>query len=160
MATFQGARHDPFRGFKFRVVIDGFTSAGFQKCTGLKEETEITEYREGTDPVTMHKLPGLTSYDNIVLERGMSPNDDFKKWREDIVRIAESGNLGPDGLPTPDFRRNVIVELYDKGGVKVKEWEVLEAWPAVLEIGDLDAESSDVLIETLELANEGHRQTM
>jgi phage tail-like protein len=108
----------------------------------------------------MHKLPGLTSYDNIVLERGMSPNDDFKKWREDIVRIAESGNLGPDGLPTPDFRRNVIVELYDKGGVKVKEWEVFEAWPAVLEIGDLDAESSDVLIETLELANEGHRQTM
>ncbi len=160
MAQFQGARHDPYQGYKFRVVIDGFTAGGFQKCSGLKEETEIAEYREGTDPVTMHKLPGLTKYDNIVLERGMSANEDFTKWREDIVRIAESGNLGPDGLPTPDFRRNVIVEVYDKGGVKVKEWEVYEAWPAVMEIGDLDAESSDVLIETLELANEGHRQTL
>jgi hypothetical protein len=41
----------------------------------------------------------------------------------------------------------------------VKKWEVYEAWAAVLEIGNLDPESSDVLIETLELANEGRRQT-
>jgi len=160
MAIFQGVKQDPFQGFKFRVVIDGFASAGFKKCSGLKEETEIVEYREGTDPVTMHKLPGLTKYENIVLERGMSRNRDFQRWREDIVNIALSGNRAPDGLPSPMFRRNVMIELYDKAGIKVKEWEVYEAWPAVLEVGALDAESNDVLIETLELANEGFNQIM
>ena len=160
MATFQGERHDPYQAFKFRVTVDNFASAGFQKCSGLKEETEVAEYRESTDPVTMTKLPGLTSYDNIVLEKGMSPNDDFKAWREDIVKIAESGNAGADGLQTPKFRRNVTVELYDKGGEKVKEWEIFEAWPTVYEIDTMDAESSDVLIEKLELACEGWRQVI
>ncbi len=156
MPVFQGTRKDPYQGFKYRVVIDGFVHAGFRKVTGLKEETEISEYREGTDPVTMNKLPGLTGYDNIVCDRGKAAHDDLYQWRRDIVRIEESGNLGPDGLPPPDFRRQVIIEVYDKGGNLAKAWEIFHAWPAIYEAADaIDAGSSDPMIETMELANEG-----
>ena len=98
--------------------------------------------------------------DRQVLDDLLIGDRDFQRWREDIVNIALSGNRAPDGLPSPMFRRNVMIELYDKAGIKVKEWEVYEAWPAVLEVGALDAESNDVLIETLELANEGFNQIM
>lgn len=64
------------------------------------------------------------------------------------------------GAARPIFNEVLGHTEFYVGGVKVKEWEVYEAWPAVMEVGDLDAESSDVLIETLELANEGHRQTL
>lgn len=150
--------HDPFRGFKFRVIIggNGGQAIGFQSVTGLAEETEVVEYREGTDPVTMRKLPGLTSYDNIVLERGLSRSNFLLDWRKQVGH--HDGYA--DGLAAPNFRRVVTVQLFDKGNPfdkPVKEWEVFDAWPSRLEISDLDAGSSDVVIETLELAHEGWR---
>lgn len=153
--------HDPYRGFKFKVLIPGFgAEIGFASCSGLTEETEIVEYREGTNPITMRKLPGLTSFENIVLSRGLSSSDDVLKWR---ARVAESVGRGDGVAPgtTPGFRNDVIIQLFDKGNDEkpVKEWRVLEAWPARLEIGDLDASSSDVVLETLELAHEGLLQT-
>jgi phage tail-like protein len=156
------ARHDPYRGFKFKVVIDGFTKAGFQKVSGLKEATEVTTYREGTDAVTSRKMPGLTEYDNVTLEQGLCNNDDFRKWRQKIVNLGKEAGAagdGPAGTPDAlDFRKTVTIELFDKAGNKVKEWELQEAWPASLEIGDLDATSSDVVIESLELAHEGIKE--
>jgi phage tail-like protein len=155
-------RHDPYRGFKFKVVIDGFTKAGFQKVSGLKEATEVTDYREGTDAVTPRKLPGLTSYDNVTLEHGLSNNQDFRKWRQQIVNLGKEAGAAGDGpagtAPPLEFRKTVVISLFDKGGNEVKQYELLEAWPASLEIGDLDAMSSDVVIESLELTHEGLKE--
>ena len=155
MPRAQGRPVDPFQGFKFLVQIRDFQEIGFRSITGLREETEVVEYREGDNPVTMTKVPGLTSYDNVVLERGMSPNDDLIRWRRQMVEIENSGSVSRDGLPSNEFRRPVTVTLYDKGGGAVKEWELLDAWPTVLEIETLDATTSDILIERLELAHEG-----
>lgn len=149
--------HDPYRGFKFRVLIPGFPAEiGFQSISGLTEESEVVEYREGTDPITMRKLPGLTSYENIVLSRGLSSSDDILRWR---AQVGAHNGRG-DGIPAPNFRRNITIQLFDKGNDSkpVKEWEVFDCWPATLSLGDIDAGSSDVLIETMELAHEGFRQ--
>ncbi len=153
MARATGIPVDPFQGFKFRVRIQGFDSAGFRSVSGLREETEIAEYREGNNPRTMIKVPGLTSFDNVVLEKGMSPNDDFVKWRQDIITIQTSGFTTSDGIQ--NFRRNVTIELFDKVGKAVKSWNLFDAWPTILEVETLDATSSDILIERLELAHEG-----
>ena len=153
MAVISGKRNDPYRNFKFRVKIPGFQHLGFQKVSGLKEETTVTEYREGGDLATPRKLPAQSKFDNIVFERGMSTSTDFKSWRAEL--------FNPDGAPIfldDDIRRTVTIELLDRTGVLVKAWEVYSAWPCIMEIGDLDAGSDDVLIEKLELTNEGHIQ--
>jgi len=155
----RGVRSDPFRGFKFRVQIDGFGSeVAFSKVTGLTQETEVVEYREGDDPVTMRKLPGLTTFEDIVLERGLQRGNQLELWREEVVQAGLDKNAeSPDGTTTGDFRRNVVIKMFDKNGENVKTWEVFAAWPMGLEIPDLDAASSDVIIQTLTLANEGWR---
>lgn len=157
-------RHDPFRGFKFKVVIPGLTKAGFSKVSGLKEATEVTTYREGTDAVTSRKLPGLTEYDNVTLEQGLSKDNGFRDWRKQIVNLAKEAGAdgtGPAGVAPPlAFRKTVTISLYDKAGTEVKQWQLREAWPASLEVADLDAMSSDVVIESLELAHEGMIQTI
>jgi phage tail-like protein len=158
-------RHDPFRGFKFMVSVQGIAKAGFQKVSGLKESTEVTPYREGTDAVTPRKLPGLTEYDNVTLEHGLSKDNSFREWRDQIIKLGKEDGGGeeaprPSGVTPDDFRRSVTITMFDKAGNEVKEWELREAWPASLEIGDLDAMSSDVVIETLELTHEGMKQTI
>jgi len=159
-----GIRFDPYQGFRFSVIVDGFTKMGFQTISGLREETEIVEYREGDDPSTMRKLPGLTSYDNLTLEEGISQSTDFVSWREQVIKIkderrtATGGDVKLSGTPLSNLRRSMAIRLFDKGGAVVRTWEVIKAWPSALEVGDLDAESSDVLIETLEIAHEGLRQ--
>ena len=60
MAT--GSRNDPYRGFNFRVEIDGITQAGFQEVSGLDTSTDAVDYREGTDPNHTRKLTGLNKF--------------------------------------------------------------------------------------------------
>ncbi len=56
-----GNRTDPYGGYNFLVEIDGITRAGFQECSGLDSTQTPGEYREGTDPLTLRKLPGLVT---------------------------------------------------------------------------------------------------
>lgn len=144
-----GRRVDPYRGFKYKVLIPGFASAGFSRVSGLNDETEIVEYREGIDGATMRKLPGLTTYEDIVLERGKSSHDDFQIWRNMVHEVEERG------LPDSSFRRQMTIQLLDRTGQVAKQWVVKNAWPTKIEHADLDAASSDVLLETLTVAHEG-----
>jgi len=148
-----GKRVDPYRGFRFRVLdVSGAELGGFTTISGLRDETEVVEYREGNDGVTARKLPGFTSADNIVLERGLSVNEELQDWRNQVWNAQQDDTLVADD----EFRRDVIVQLLDQRGDVVKQWKIIEAWPAIYEIDTLDAMNSDVLIERVELANEGH----
>lgn len=150
--------HDPFTGFKFRVIVATFSSdIGFQKVSGLKESTEVVEYREGTDPITKRKLPGLTVYDPVTFTRGLSTSHDLLDWRAQVATASSPG----DGVPPDGFRRTVTVQMFAKGNndQAVQSWEILKAWPQELNHSDLDAEGSAVVIQSMILANEGIRQT-
>ena len=63
----------------------------------------MIEYRTGSDKTsTVHKLPGLTKYANIVLKRGVTQDRQLWNWRKAI----EQG--------TADRRNGSIVLLDDK----------------------------------------------
>ncbi|MHA2429172.1 MAG: phage tail protein [Candidatus Hermodarchaeia archaeon] len=142
---------DPYRNFKFEVEIDGFVRAGFSKVTGLKQTIEKVEYREGGDNETPRKLPGQSTFDDVVLERGLSIDSDFVDWIEQVFDLDRSeGNQGDE-----NFRKKVVIYLKDKGGNRVKKWVIYRAWPSENADPDLDASGNDVAIETLTLANEG-----
>lgn len=152
------AIRDPFRNFKFLVQV-GTSTIGFRMVSGLKESTEIIEYREGGENETPRKLPGQTTFENVTFERGMSADGvDLLEWRNQIFnldRINGTQPPGTDGTSSEDFRRDVIVILRNKSGEDVYKWTIKRAWIAEFEAGDLDASSNDVLIEKMVLANEG-----
>jgi len=151
--TVTGKRVDPYRGFRFEVrTLGGVTLAGFRTVSGIRSETEVVEYREGLDGGQVRKLPGISNYDNIVLERGLSVDNALQKWRDQVAVPVHAGQ----GLPEDQFRADLEVVLKDYSGNEVKAWHIYECWPAVYEIDSFDASSSDVVLERVELANEGH----
>jgi len=137
---------DPYGSFNFIVEIDGIESAGFSECTGLDSETDVVEYREGNEEITVRKLPGLKKFSNITLKRGQSTNTDLFEWRKQTM----------DG----DVQRyNVSIVLYGEkgvnGGDEVIRWNLKEAWPCKYVGPEFKANANDIAIETLELCHEG-----
>ncbi len=51
-------RYDPYRTFKFQVLIDGQVVAGLSKMTALKKKTDPVDWRFAGDPSHVRKLPG------------------------------------------------------------------------------------------------------
>jgi phage tail-like protein len=135
-------RHDPYKNFKFRVEIDGLTAAAFREVSGLESETAVIEYRVGTDPNVVRKLPGLTKYANLVFKRGITQDAELAQWRQRVIE----GNLD---------RRNGSIVLQDDTGQDQVRWNFRNGWPCKLQGPDLNAHGSDVAIETLEIAHEG-----
>ena len=50
-------RTDPYRNFRFRVEIDGIDQGGFREVSIAESSQDPIEYREGTHPPTMRKIP-------------------------------------------------------------------------------------------------------
>ena len=151
---------DPYKNFKFRVTIGGngpeagaaFSRTGFSSVSGLNQELEVIEYREGGDPSTMRKMPGQASFDDVVLERGLSSDQDFVSWIQEVY----SHNKGFTQLPQAGFRRRVRIELFDKDGIIVrKTWVLHHCWPRRIEYDDLTHDGNDVLFNRIELCHEG-----
>ncbi len=136
-------RIDPYAGYNFRVEIDGITRAGFQECSGLEASQDAGEYREGTDPgLTMRKLPGLISYSNISLSRGISSDSELWQWRQKIMKGEAE-------------RRNLSIVLMDDQGKDVIRWNFRNCWPTSWSGPSLNASADEVAIEAMELAHEG-----
>lgn len=137
-----GARIDPFGAYNFLVEIDGITRAGFQECSGLDSAQDAGDYREGTDPLTARKLPGLVTYSNITLNRGITEDDELWQWRKKVME----GNLE---------RKNVSIVLLNDAGEEELRWNLVNCWPTRWTAPSFNAGSGDVAIEGLELAHEG-----
>ena len=138
------ARQDPLRNYRFRIEIDGISAGGFSEAFIEPTTTEVIEYREGSDPAYVRKLPGLTKFGNITLKRGVSASLELFNWHLQVVR----GELS-------DARRNITIVVLDETGQDAARFRVTHAWPTKYDPGDLNAKGNEVFIESLELANEG-----
>jgi phage tail-like protein len=137
-----GDRKDPFHGYNFRVELDGITRAGFHEAAGLDSDQTPVEYREGTDPLTTRKLPGLVKYSNISLKWGITDDSELWDWRQQAM----------EGKVT---RKNGSVVLMNNEGDEVRRWNFRDGWPTRWTGPTFNATGTDVAIETLEIAHEG-----
>jgi phage tail-like protein len=146
-------RFDPYKNFKFRVKWDGRYVAGVSKVSALKRTTDVVEHREGGDPSSVRKSPGQTKYEAITLERGVTHDEEFEKWANKVWNWGSG--LGSE-VSLKDFRKEIIIELYNEAGQKVIAYKVYRCWVSEYHaMPELDASANAVAIQTLKLENEG-----
>ena len=146
-------RFDPYKNFKFRVKWDGRYVAGISKVSSLKRTTEVVEHREGGDPSTSRKSPGRSKFEAITLERGVTHDTEFEKWANKVWNF--DAGLGSE-VSLRDFRKDLIIELYNEAGQLAISYKVFRAWVSEFQsLPDLDANANAVAIQTIKLENEG-----
>src|SRR5215468_6068159 len=144
---------DPYKNFKFRVKWDGRYVAGVSKVGMLKRTTEVVTHREGGDPSSSRKSPGRTEYDAITLERGVTNDTEFEKWANKVWNFGSG--LGSE-VSLADFRKNIIIEMYNEAGQLALAYKVFRCWVSEFQsLPDLDANANAVAIAHIKLENEG-----
>jgi phage tail-like protein len=144
-------RFDPYRNYNFRVKIDNQYVAALSKCTGLKRTTEVTPWREAGDPSHGRQLPGKTKFEAITLEAGLTHDPTFESWAN-LVHNFQGDSAGS----LKNFRKDILIELYNEGGQKVMAYKVYRCWVSEYQATpDLDANGNGVAITHIKLENEG-----
>lgn len=155
MAQFSvnASRFDPYKNFKFRVKWDGRYVAGISKVSPLKRTSEVVEHREGGDPSSPRRSPGVTKYEPITLERGVTHDVEFEQWANKVWNFGSG--LGSE-VSLKDFRKDIILEVYNEAGQLVIAYKVYRCWVSeFVAMAELDANGNAVAIQSLVLQNEG-----
>ncbi|GAB3433606.1 phage tail protein [Flindersiella endophytica] len=144
--TFQ----ESYRTHGFLVEIEG-TQCPVTKVTGLNEGmTETIEQPDGGSP-TVHKISsGVIKFDTLVIERNMDGSRFdafFKDW------FAEMFQLNGESR-TSSVRRNIAV-IKEENKQEVLRFAIYGAWVKSSKFTDLEAGSSGLFKQTLEIEHEG-----
>jgi phage tail-like protein len=141
-------RNDPYPAYNFEVVVTGISDDGasvkgsFSEVSGLEAEVGAIEYRTGSEPNRVRKLPGLSKFGNITLRRGIIGDLTFWNW---LVN-AMQGNVQ---------RTTVAIILLDENRSPVMRWNFTRAWPRKWTGPVLNAKNNEIAMETLEICHEG-----
>ncbi|NUQ23504.1 MAG: phage tail protein [Saprospiraceae bacterium] len=135
-------------GFHFQVTFQGLPDlktedVRFQSVGGLDVQMDTENWKEGGENHFEHVLPGRSKFSStLTLKRG-------------LLRPGQSG-LTDWCINTFNHLRIVplklvIVELLDEEHNVLIKWDVEHVWPKSWKLAELNAERSEILIETLEL---------
>jgi phage tail-like protein len=136
-------RVDPYRGFNFRVEIDGSAVASFSEVSGLAAEGDAVDYREGKDGVnSVRKLVGLRKYGVITLKRGYTKNT--LMW--DMYAETAAGK--------PTARKNGTIVLRDETQKDVLFFHFTGGFINKIEGAHMLASGNEIAIESAEMVVE------
>ncbi len=146
-------RFDPYKNFKFRVRWDGRFVAGISKVGALKRTTEVVEHRVGGDSSTGRKSPGRSKFEPIMLERGVTHDEEFERWANLVWNVQ--GGLGAE-VSLSDFRKDIIIEMYNEAGQLAIAYQVFRCWVSEFQaLPELDSNANAIAIQSIKLENEG-----
>ncbi len=146
----------PLTRMNFFVTVAGINAtAAFSEVTGVDATVEVIEFRQGNaGSLAPVKIPGLVKHGNVTLKMGYTIDNAFKTWVQECV--AE----GRGAIP----RNNIQIEMIDiNGGAPqtlqtsvggTRTWILSNAWVTKYTAPDLDAKTSEVAIESVEIAYE------
>ncbi len=134
---------DPEGNMIFALEIAGIEVANFIECSGLKSSTEVFEIQEGGLNEYVHKLPGQTRWENIVLRHGLTSDLTLQQWREEVT--------------SDDFaaRRDGAIVMKRLNGMEVRRYTFKRGWPVAWEGPAFNANGADLAIEMFEIAHHG-----
>ena len=130
-------------------------TAAFSQVTGIDATVDVIEFRQGNaNSLAPVKIPGLVKHGNITLRFGYTLDSAFKTWIQECVSEVRGE------MP----RNDVQIELIDINGGSPQQiatvitgtrvWLLTNAWVTKYTGPEVDAKTSDVAIETVELAYE------
>lgn len=161
------------RTFAFRVSLrksaeaeSGFAPAGgapggealgdggFQECSGLELEMDVTELVEGGRNDGVIRRVGRAKLQNITLKRGMfydeggRVNRDLWNWLQQILAGAR-----------PVARYDGVIEVLDgsAGQAPLATWQFDRGLPSKISGPQLNAKTGEIAVEELVIAHEGLR---
>ena len=133
----------PPRSFHFLVsfldVGDGAKDIGFQSVSGLNVTMDTESYREGGENRFVHQLPVKANYSDLTLKRGIVLDSELIKWCTDVF---ENMIIRPTDM---------VISLLNEEHEPLLSWNIKHAWPKKWTVSDLNAESSELVIESMEL---------
>ena len=141
-------REDPYAGYNFEVILTGVSDDGtavkgsFSEVSGLEVEVPAIDYRNGSEDITMRRIPGLVKPSNLVFKRGIIGDLAFWNW----VVEAMNGKVR---------RTEGSVLLLDENRQEVMRWNFRRAWPCKYTGPGLNAKNNEIAMETLEICHEG-----
>lgn len=151
--TVNSHRFDPYKNFKFRIKWDGRYVAGITKVSPLHRRTDVIEYRNGGESNNVRTMPGLTHFDPIILERGVTHDLEFEKWANLTFNI--SGGLGSE-MSLKNFRKDLVLEMYNEAGQLVIAYKIFRCWVSEYQaLPELDANSFAIAIQKIKIENDG-----
>lgn len=149
---------DPALGvtFRFKVTVGDLDLGEWTSCTGLKVDFKPVELKSGGNYLGPRWLAGEATYSRVVLKRAAvkSLSSELQSW----LRTWAINWLNGD--EDPELGADCAVTLFDSSGGEVMTWTLERARPAAWSGPDLDATTSKVALETLELVHSGFTVTV
>lgn len=136
----------PPLGFRFGVfffaggAVPNPIDFRFRKVSGIGATVTTRTVNSGGQNLATYKLPERVQYENLVLERGLMVGSPLAVEFNVAMSMFQF-------VPS-----NVLVSLLDEAGVPVSSWLFVTAYPVRWSVSNLDADSNQVVIETMELA--------
>lgn len=90
-----------------------------------------------------------------MLERGVTTDAlEFEKWTNKVWSFRNAAGGRETSLK--DFRRDIVIDVYDEAGQKVMSYQVFNCWVSEYQpVSDFDANANAVSIQHIRLENEG-----
>lgn len=120
---------------------DGNIGMAFSEVSGISAELQTEEVGEGGNNSFKYRLPKPAKYNNLVLKRALSTTPSV------LITWANEAIYNFNFYPC-----TAVVALLNEDHIPVKVWTFNNAYPVKLEVSQLAANKSELVIETLELA--------
>jgi phage tail-like protein len=138
---------DPYGNYYFALEIGSTEVGHFMECSGLKNASAVFEIEEGGLNGRTHKRVGQSKWENLVLRYASSNSTFMVEWRDKWLQDKFT-----DGLRTAF---SGAIRLCDNSGATLRTYSFKNAWPVSWEGPSFNSGSSELAIETLEIAHDG-----
>jgi phage tail-like protein len=139
---------------RFRVRIDSLHDLGhWSSCRGLAVDFSHLVVKEGAEYGAARYLPERITYHSVELARAMvsESTTQVRNWLSTVARTWYDDALGG----AKPASQTAAITLFDATGKPVTTWTLRNVYPRSWRAPDLDASSSSVAVERLELVHEG-----
>ena len=116
-------RDDPYPAYNFELLVTGISDDGkavkgsFMEVSGLGVEMPPIEYRNGSEDITVRKIPGLKKFPPVVLKRGLIGDLTLWNW----ILAGLNGSI---------IRTEAAIVLLDENRSEVMRWNLKRVWPS------------------------------
>ena len=147
----------PLTKMNFLVTVNGVDgTAAFSEVSGVEATVDVIEFRQGNSAsLAPVKIPGLVKHGNVTLKFGYTSNNAFKTWIQECVSETRGemprSEVQIEMIDINSGAPQSIVTQTTPGG---KVWLLTNAWVTKYTAPDLNATTSEVAIESVELAYE------